>query len=144
MPFKRILLHPFDFFFCTFLAPRLARKLRTYLPLLGMTRGESLVVASSGYTCGQALLSGFTVPVFYCEVFEKTKKGWETHKVTIAVTATGRLNILGDGVTPISFRDARARPLVQFLKTIWFIWPYTIYMTATAEQISMRQPKTVA
>lgn len=142
MPFKSLLSNLFHFFFVHFLARRMAAKLRSHIALLGMTDKQSLVIASPGKSSGMSYLSGFTIPTFRCDVFlPKKGGGWVAHRLTMYVTEQNRLAIETDKkMETISFTDARAYPVVQFLKTILFAWPYTIYMVASETQIADRQP----
>lgn len=143
MPFKRLRARLTDFLFIHFCARRAALKLRSFLPLIGMTEGESLVIASPGATCGQTYLFGFTTPVFQCEVFLKKDGGWVAEKFLLTINSSGELQVgAGDGceLLPMSYSDPRARPVLEFLKSIWFAWPYTVYMSSTQEQIKARTP----
>lgn len=148
MPFKRLLARLTNFLFIVLFAKRAARKLRSSLPLLGMTQNEALVIASPGVTCGQTILSGFTTPIFRCEVFIKRMDGWVAEQFYIRVGHNGLLTRLPiDWETAsekveedLSFFSPRAQPVVAFLKSISFAWPFTIYMVSTPEQILARQP----
>lgn len=132
----------FHFLFVHFLARRAAGKLRSHLPLLGMENDQVMVVASPGKRAGQIYLQGFGTPKLSFGYFLRTAKGYEALNLTVFVNARNRLELeTPDGMEPLSFRDPRALPVVEFLKTICFFWSYTLYMTASLAQVRAREPQ---
>lgn len=139
---KKIATMLLDFIFIVFFARRAAAKLRAQLPMLGMTSDQALVIACPCKNSGQLYLRGFGIPRLEFDLFLRGKKGWEGQKLAVCVTPKNRLQLeTKPGETePLSFFDPRAKPVVQFLKSIWVVWPYTLYMTASHTQIAARAP----
>lgn len=139
---KKLIRRVLDSLFILIFARRAALRLRSYLPLLGMTADEMLMIPAQTGSSGVVKLTGFTTPTISFDAFHNEgKKGWKAEYYKIFVNAKGRLEReTSDGVEVISFFDSRALPVVRFLQSITLFWPYSIYMTIEQSQYARRLP----
>lgn len=137
MALEKILTRIINFLFIRYFVRKAASRLRNNLPRLAMTENQSIVIASPAKNAGQIRLSGFGTPRFRYDVFIADADGFKAVAMEVYVNRRNRLDMKTEkGLENLSFTDVRCRPIVEFLKTIWAVFPYTLYMAKTEEELA--------